>query len=268
MPGNILSADTGFPDLEKEGSTEEKLKTISSYLFMLLESLRYTLANLGVDNFNDHELELLSQTLTKPLQLEFRNVENAVATLRASAEGLAATVSDMSGDLSRVEQTANGLSSTVASVSEDMSTLRQSIAGVAVSVQTVDGRVTTIEQGIGGISVSQNDGQSQLSGVALEIKSRAGNVVGYFKRDENGEGTTQEARTRMFLGTQGNYVLKMESNKDTSYESKTGTIYLKAGDSILLTPGSSGSVRIASPNGTRYEFRDDGLYFNNVRIAP
>ena len=52
MPSNILTADTGFPDLTGEGKSEEKFAKISSYLYMLLEQLRYSMANLDKENFN------------------------------------------------------------------------------------------------------------------------------------------------------------------------------------------------------------------------
>ena len=47
MPSNLLNADTGFPDLMGNQSTDEKFRMVSDYLYMLLEQLRYSMANLG-----------------------------------------------------------------------------------------------------------------------------------------------------------------------------------------------------------------------------
>lgn len=55
MPGNLLTIDTSFPQLEGK-TDEQKFRTITDYLYMLLEQLRYTLRNLGMENFNDAEL--------------------------------------------------------------------------------------------------------------------------------------------------------------------------------------------------------------------
>lgn len=55
MPSNILTADTSFPQLKEEQSTDEKFGVITNYLYMLLEQLRYSMANLGRENFNDTE---------------------------------------------------------------------------------------------------------------------------------------------------------------------------------------------------------------------
>ena len=250
MPGNILSADTGFPDLEKEGSTEEKLKTISSYLFMLLESLRYTLSNLGVGNFNEAELKLMSQTLTEPLTIRIESAEGDISQLYAAADEITTQVSALDGRVSQVKQTADGLVVTVAGNSGDIARISNTISGLNIQTSSTTG-----------------DGQTHISGVAMEIKDTRGNVLGYFRRDDNGSGDG-ETSTRMFLGATGAYALKLESKVSTSYESKQGSVYLKAGDSIILTPGSGGSVRVVAPNGTRYDFRNDGIYFNNVKIAP
>lgn len=57
MAGNFLSADMSMPDLDKYRTTDQKLRAIESYLFQLLESLRYTLRNLSMDNFNQHDLQ-------------------------------------------------------------------------------------------------------------------------------------------------------------------------------------------------------------------
>ena len=53
MPSNILSADTGFPQFTKETSDKDKIEQITSYLYMLLEQLRYSFCNLDKDNFNE-----------------------------------------------------------------------------------------------------------------------------------------------------------------------------------------------------------------------
>lgn len=69
--------DTGFPNLNKYGSTEQKLRAIESYLVQLLEQLRYTLNNLSQDNFNTKEVTgWLGQVVTEPVLIA---VESASA---------------------------------------------------------------------------------------------------------------------------------------------------------------------------------------------
>lgn len=53
MPGNLLSADTSFPTFTPEQTNEQKLDVVTNYLYMLLEQLRYTMANLGAGTQDD-----------------------------------------------------------------------------------------------------------------------------------------------------------------------------------------------------------------------
>ena len=50
----FLAVDTNFPT--QTGNTEQDMKKILNYLFMLTEQLRYTLYNLSPDNFKPNEL--------------------------------------------------------------------------------------------------------------------------------------------------------------------------------------------------------------------
>lgn len=68
MPSNFLNADVSFP--WNDGADDHrKLAAIESYLFMLLEQLRYTLYNLEPENFNDGALDALKEMLTGDIRL-------------------------------------------------------------------------------------------------------------------------------------------------------------------------------------------------------
>lgn len=56
MPGTLFAADSSFPDLDGFATTEQKLDAVRDYLYLLLESLRWTLRNLSPANFNEQEL--------------------------------------------------------------------------------------------------------------------------------------------------------------------------------------------------------------------
>ena len=64
MPGSAFAADLQYPDLTRYESTEQKLAAVQDYLFLLLETLRYVLRNLSMEeNFNQAELSGWVQTL-------------------------------------------------------------------------------------------------------------------------------------------------------------------------------------------------------------
>jgi len=67
MPGTLSNADINFPTFE--GSTEKQLKDVESYLYMLLENLRYSLANIGTENMNSDELDKIIKMSAKQIDL-------------------------------------------------------------------------------------------------------------------------------------------------------------------------------------------------------
>lgn len=94
MPSSFSSLDTGFPNLNKYGSTEQKLQAIESYLVQLLEQLRYTLNNLSQDNFNTKEVTgWLGQVVTEPIRVAIQDAEEQIYTqIDVTAEGVKSTV--------------------------------------------------------------------------------------------------------------------------------------------------------------------------------
>ena len=94
MPGSILNADTNFPNLEGK-TNEEKFQLISNYLYMLLEQLRYTLNNLGENNWNEEEMTALKSGITK------ESVKQVVGGLEITAEnnGMSSTIKLSSGEV-------------------------------------------------------------------------------------------------------------------------------------------------------------------------
>ena len=113
MPSNFFTADTSFPDLSGNKSTNEKFDQLSSYLFMLLEQLRYSMANLGEDNFNETEFENIAKIIRDPVYVKLENTDGRVASLAVTAEGLSSRIGDAEGNISLLSQTINGLSLSV-----------------------------------------------------------------------------------------------------------------------------------------------------------
>ena len=79
MPTDFLSADSSFPNLEGK-TQDEKIAQLTSYLYMLLEQLRYSLSNLGQENFNTTELETLTETIRQPIYVQLEDTEKGLST--------------------------------------------------------------------------------------------------------------------------------------------------------------------------------------------
>lgn len=130
MPSGWGDIDTGFPQLKGGRSTEDKLASIQDYLFMLVESLGYTLRNLDISrNMNRVSVDLFSGQLTQPLYGRIEGTEGKLTELGVTAEGIAARVSNAEGSLSSLTLTAQGLQTQVSNVSGQVSSLSQTVYG-------------------------------------------------------------------------------------------------------------------------------------------
>lgn len=140
MPGSILNADTGFPKFAGTETTEEKLDTVVNYLYMLLEQLRYSMGNLGAENFNANSLIDLQEMITEPVYIRLENDEGQLAQVNVTAQGLTARLNNFNGVTgSSVEAqftaTAETLSYKITS-SEATTIAEQTVAGI--TLQAID----------------------------------------------------------------------------------------------------------------------------------
>lgn len=136
MPGNILNLDTSFPQLTQEQSVDEKFGVITNYLYMLLEQLRYSMANLGRANINDAEFNSIADTITQPVFIRIEDVEGNVSSLQITAQSLTSRISDAEGNISAVDQYAKGIKLSVKNGAES-STITLTSGGTQISSQTI-----------------------------------------------------------------------------------------------------------------------------------
>lgn len=186
MPSNLLTADTMFPDLTGRQSTDEKFVIVTDYLYMLLEQLRYTLSNLGPENFNSAELDGLTSMITEPIYARISDTEGNITALQVTAQGLIGRISDVEGNQTALGVTAQGLISRVSSVEGNVNTLSQTAAATTAQISdlygnmsvlqqtatsltsrigSAEGDITSLEQTVNSfeLSVSNSSGSSRLS---------------------------------------------------------------------------------------------------------
>lgn len=166
MPSNFLTADTSFPDLSGNKSTNEKFEQLSSYLFMLLEQLRYSLANLGQENFNETAFQDIATIIRNPVYIQLENTEKQVASLAVAAEGMSSRLEDAEGNISQLGQTVNGLSTRVEDTEGNISQLSQTANGLLTRVEDAEGNITLLSQTVNGLSLTVDNG-SKTSTIAL-----------------------------------------------------------------------------------------------------
>lgn len=177
MPSNILSADTGFPQFTKETSDKDKIEQITSYLYMLLEQLRYSFCNLDKDNFNETGFDEIVNIITEPVYVQLENDEKQILALQVTAEGLGARLEDAEGNITSLTATANSLTTRITNAEGDVSSLQQTATALQSRITTLDGSVSSLTQTVNSITLSVSNGESSSTiklmrdGVVVSSKS-------------------------------------------------------------------------------------------------
>lgn len=236
MPTGMQGLDIGFPQFEDGSSDTDRLAQIADYLQMLLQNLKYTLSNLGIENFNDQELE----EITEPVLKEIKDVEGNVSRLSLTAKGLESRVDNTDGEVVRVKQTAQQAS---------------------ITASNAYGKAQTVEVTVDGLTVTNAEGQTTIDGNCI----KSGVIRGVTLASESpGNGCVKLENGRIAvrynpedfieLGSLGadyqcfslrnmmsDYPLKIFGSGNMSIDS-SGTIYIgTSGNSIGINIGWAGA---------------------------
>lgn len=183
MPGNLLTADTSFPNLTGEQTTDEKFGIITNYLYMLLEQLRYTLANLGIGNFNETELDTLVNLITEPVYVQLKDAEGNIASLQMTAESLTSRLSDAEGNISVLQQTSESLTVRISDTEGNVSALQQTSQSLSSRVSDAEGNISSLQQTAAGLTTRVTDAEGNISslqqtaaGLSIQISNTQGSV--------------------------------------------------------------------------------------------
>lgn len=199
MPSNILAADVLFPHLTEKQSTDEKFTVVTDYLYMLLEQLRYTLANLGEGNFNETELQNIGNVITQPVYVQLQGLEGQMASLSVTAEGLVSRVEDAEGKVTAIAQTVDGLT-LVAADGGNSSSIILTSGGTVISSATItlSGMVTFTSLHTSGQSVINGDNikTGTISAININGCEMTGCVYNMIVKTLSG---TAEGELKMYL---------------------------------------------------------------------
>lgn len=146
MPTNLSAADASFPQLTEKQSTDEKIEKIQSYLYMLLESLRFQLSNIEKENFNDTAFEEISDIITEPVYAQISDVEGNVTSLGLTADGLRLRIQDAEGNINTLTNTADQLTSSLEDTDKNISTLTQQADALTTRVSNSEGDISSLQQ--------------------------------------------------------------------------------------------------------------------------
>ena len=180
MPGNLLDADLYFPHFTTE-TNDEKIDKISSYLFILLEQLKYSMGNLGAENFNETEFDSIVNMIREPIYLQIQDEDDKITQLQVTAEGLAGSISDAEGNITTLTAMANTMQTRITDAEGNISTMQQTAQSLTSRITSAEGSVSEISQTVNGQTLSVSDtesstiiklmsGSAEMSSEQLHIK--------------------------------------------------------------------------------------------------
>lgn len=291
MPNNLKIADTNLPDLSGM-SQKEQISTLTNYLYMLLENLRYVLNNLGISNFNDEELNGMQKLFNGPVIQQVQDVEGNLSTISQEVDNIITQVEDVEGNLSTISQDVDNITSQVEDVEGNYSNLSQEVNSLTSTVSNLSGQFSQVKQDVDGLNVTTAGGTTYISGNHVKSGTIEGSVirctlnssegasngelqfyyngsmVGRIQMDTYGnlDGSGDESKYRVFFEAMNNFVLKLISQSNMSITSKQGDVYIGADSGSVRIMGQE-VARIQTPSNHWYDFRDDGIYLDSVKIT-
>lgn len=264
--------------------------------------LALTAAGLAL-RLNDAEGNITSLTETaEGLSMQISDAEDDIIQLGITSQGLATQISNAQGQISTLQQTVDGFAISASNGSSSsylyltsngfiVSSARITFSGMVTFLDLSSSGATTINGDnivtgtISAITLQGNEiiGGS-ITGATLRSVSSSDNgleiyygavsrslLVGGIRFDDNGRGTEDEARYRMFIYTNSGYMdwaMKLLSAGGMSLESGAN-IYIEASTNLTLRAGWNiwlEDPAITDSSGNTWQFRGDGLYKNYVKV--
>ena len=144
---------------------------ITNYLYMLLEQLRYTMANLGVENFNDAEFDHISELITDPVYVRLEDAEGNIASLTLTAENLTVRMEDAEGNLSVLQQTASSLTVRISDAEGNISVLQQTATSLTSRISDAEGNLSILQQTATSLTSRISDAEGNISSLIQTVDS-------------------------------------------------------------------------------------------------
>ena len=278
MPSNLLNADTSFPQFTKETSDREKIEQITSYLYMLLEQLRYSLCNLDKDNFNDAGLEEIGKIITEPVYIRLEADEGDIHELNVTAQLLSSRIKDAEGNVSQLQQTAKSRSAQLSGPKRNVSARQQTEQSLSRRLEAAEGNVSQLMQTVNGMRLSVQNGENSstitLTANGVAVSSQHIQFTGMVTYAGLAGGTTvidgaciktgviDAARVKVsslygqYVYLNNAYGLALGRISITGAETSFAAVDLTSYGALRLTAGSGAVYMAADSLGTYIEAND------------
>lgn len=245
MPNSLQTLDTSFPKIDSHQTTEENFVQVTNYLYMLLENLKYTLGNLGEENFNDTAMEDLVKMIREPIWARIEDAEGNINTLNVTAKSLSSQISDINGNVSSLTQTSQSLISRIGTAEGNISTLTQTASSLTSKISDAEGNISNLTQTVNGMTLSvSNSGTSSTiklmqNGVAISSQNIVMSGIVTFS-DLSTAGSTTISGSNITTGTISSSRIRLFSSMAVYTGSSGSTIGGYIGYTTSANDGSAG----------------------------
>ena len=204
MPSSMPTLDDQFPTLKGDESPRDMFLAIVNYLFVMKESLDYTLANLSSDNWNSAAWNEMTEGAKEPLiimekQLEY--VAGIVSKVNNELLTQKITVGDLTEDMGKTKDRVTALEDRADTVAGDVDYLLEQVVAQETSINDLTENMGKTEDRV---TVLENRADT-AEGDITDLKGRADTVEGDITdlkgRADTAEGDITDLKER--TNTQG-----------------------------------------------------------------
>lgn len=160
MPGNMLLTDVYFPRFTENQSSDEKISQVTNYLYMMLEQLRYSMGNLGQENFNETEFASIVNLITEPVYLQLQDEKKNVAALQLNANQMYLRIQNAEGQIGELSMTAGELLGRMSNAEGEVLSLVGTANSLSAKLYGVEGNVTSLTATLNSMELSVSNGET------------------------------------------------------------------------------------------------------------
>lgn len=171
MPTSLLDADLKFANIGKKKELPQRVEDMESYLYQLLEQLRYSFGNLDRSNFNDAGFSEIAGIISQPIIAEIKGIDGQLTEITATSAALTTRVEDAEGNITALYQFADEITQKVEDAEGNITTLTATAEGLNIRVKNAEGSISTLTQTASSLSSKVSGVEGSVSTLTQTVNS-------------------------------------------------------------------------------------------------
>lgn len=127
MPNAWAMIDTSFPTFTGRETYREQVGALQDYLYLVVEELKYQLANLNTQNWNKTALQQMQQETVEPTNAEVALIKEQISNITNRLTGMTATLNQLTERMGKAEEELPKLWEGLELLAEDVDALNEII---------------------------------------------------------------------------------------------------------------------------------------------